>query len=95
MGGLGFANGLPTFFQAVVHVSVVIQHHPCLLRVFSRWRRARRGRVQRQAVVGVQHYRFTETAAAVGVGVGGGGVDYLVTLDFLIQKNTAFFFFFC
>ena len=51
-------NGSPTFFQAVIHMSVMVQHHCCLLHIFSLWRRARRGRFQWQAIVGIQHYHW-------------------------------------
>lgn len=33
----------------------MIQHHSCLFHIFSLWRRARRGRFQWQAMVGIQH----------------------------------------
>lgn len=39
-------------------MSVMIQHHSCLFHIFSLWRRARRGRFQWQAMVGIQHYHW-------------------------------------
>lgn len=49
-------SGSPTFFQAVIDMSVMIHRQSCLLHVFSHWRRARGGGFKGQAMVGVQHY---------------------------------------